>query len=133
MWKIKKILFITIGLISLSIGSIGVILPVIPTTPFLLLASYCFVKGSDKFNEWFKSTNIYKKHLEGFVKSKAMTLKQKITILLFADIMLMFPIILIDSIHMRIFLLLLMLVKFYYFMFRIKTINPNKKEIKGIS
>ncbi|EPZ53959.1 hypothetical protein H477_4143 [[Clostridium] sordellii ATCC 9714] len=47
--------------------------------------------------------------------------------------MLMFPIILIDSIHMRIFLLLLMLVKFYYFMFRIKTINPNKKEIKGIS
>ena len=101
--------------------------------PFLLLASYCFVKGSDKFNEWFKSTNIYKKHLEGFVKSKAMTLKQKITILLFADIMLMFPIILIDSIHMRIFLLSLMLVKFYYFMFRIKTINPNKKEIKGIS
>ncbi|EPZ53958.1 hypothetical protein H477_4142 [[Clostridium] sordellii ATCC 9714] len=56
--KNKKILFITIGIVSLSIGSIGVILPIIPTTPFLLLASYCFVKGSDKFNEWFKSTNI---------------------------------------------------------------------------
>lgn len=121
--KVKKGLLVIIGLLSLGLGLIGVILPVLPTTPFLLLASVCFVKGSDRFDRWFKGTKLYKKHLETFVESKKMTLKQKWTILLFADIMLMFPIVLIDSLHMRLFLILLILCKFYYFFFKIETIK----------
>ncbi|MTL75183.1 DUF454 family protein, partial [Turicibacter sanguinis] len=89
--KVKKGLLVTIGLLSMGLGLIGVILPVLPTTPFLLLASVCFVKGSDRFDRWFKGTKLYQKHLETFVESKKMTLKQKWTILLFADFMLMFP------------------------------------------
>lgn len=127
--KIKKFIYVVVGLISFVLGAIGVIIPVLPTTPFLLLASYCFVKGSDKFDRWFKSTKIYKNHLESFVKEKAMTMKQKICILLFADIMLAFPLIIIDSLHMRIFLLFLIVVKFYYFMFRIKTIKEDKAKV----
>ena len=74
--KIKKSLYIIVGLISFGLGAIGVILPILPTTPFLLLASFCFVRGSDKFDRWFKETKIYKKHLENFVNNRAMTLKQ---------------------------------------------------------
>lgn len=127
--KIKKFIYVVVGLISFVLGAVGVIIPVLPTTPFLLLASYCFVKGSDKFDRWFKSTKIYKNHLESFVKEKAMTMKQKVCILLFADIMLAFPLIIIDSLHMRIFLLFLIAVKFYYFMFRIKTIKEDKAKV----
>ena len=111
MHKIKKGFFIIIGLIAFVLGTIGVILPVLPTTPFYLLASFCFVKGSDKFDNWFKGTKLYKKHLESFVNERAMTMKQKVILLAFADIMLLFPIILIDSWHMRIFLFLLILFK----------------------
>lgn len=121
--KVKKGLLVTIGLLSMGLGLIGVILPVLPTTPFLLLASVCFVKGSDRFDRWFKGTKLYQKHLEKFVESKKMTLKQKWTILLFADFMLMFPFILIDSLHMRLFLILLILCKFYYFFVKIETIK----------
>jgi len=121
---IKKYIYITVGLLSFAIGAIGVILPILPTTPFLLLASFCFVRGSKKFDRWFKSTKIYKKHLERFVNEKAMTMRQKIIILLFANIMLAIPIILIDSLHMRMFLGGLICVKFYYFIFKIKTIKP---------
>lgn len=121
--KVKKGLLVTVGLLSMAIGLIGVILPILPTTPFLLLASVCFVKGSERFDAWFKGTTLYKKHLETFVKSKKMTLKQKWTILLFADFMLLFPIILIDSLHMRLFLILLIICKFYYFFFKIETIK----------
>ena len=64
MVKLKKYLYVIIGLLSLVIGMIGVILPVLPTTPFLLLTSFCFMKGSKRFNKWFKSTKIYKKHLQ---------------------------------------------------------------------
>ena len=122
--KIKKYIYVTVGLLAFAIGAIGIILPILPTTPFLLLASFCFVRGSEKFDRWFKSTKIYKKHLESFVNEKAMTMKQKIIILLFINIMLAIPIILIDNLHMRLFLVGLICIKLYYFIFKIKTIKP---------
>ena len=91
--KIKKYIYIAVGLIAFLLGAIGVILPVLPTTPFLLLASFCFAKGSERFHKWFTESKIYKQHLESFVKEKAMTLKQKITILALADFMMAFPLI----------------------------------------
>lgn len=121
--KCKKFIYISIGLICFSLGTIGVILPVLPTTPFLLLASVCFVKGSERFDCWFKSTKIYKKHLESFVRERAMTLKQKITILLFADFMMAFPLIIIDSLVVKGIIVIMIIVKYYYFFFRIKTIK----------
>lgn len=122
--KIKKYIYVTVGLLSFAIGAIGVILPILPTTPFLLLASFCFVRGSEKFDRWFKSTKMYKKYLESFVNEKAMTMKQKVIILLFVNIMLAIPIILVDNLHMRLFLLGLICIKLYYFIFKIRTIKP---------
>ena len=124
--KIKKCFYIIIGFIALALGAIGVVLPVLPTTPFLLLASLCFVRGSDKFDRWFKGTKLYKKHLDGFVKNREMTLKQKIVILVFADTMMMIPVILIDSTIMRISILLVIVVKLWYFIFRIKTVKKEE-------
>lgn len=123
MKKIIKYTYILIGLIAFLLGAAGVFLPVLPTTPFLLLASFCFAKGSKRFNDWFVNTSIYKKHLDSFVKQRAMTLKQKICILAFADFMIAFPMILLESIHIKIFLGLLVTYKFYYFIFKIKTIK----------
>ena len=55
----KKALFLTVGMISLILGIIGIFLPVLPTTPLLLLTSYCLLKSSDKLNEKFMQTKIY--------------------------------------------------------------------------
>ena len=129
MKSIKKYIYITVGLISVVLGTIGVILPILPTTPFLLLASYCFAKGSDRFNNWFINTKLYKNHLDSFVKERAMTLKEKICILAFADFMLAFPLIILDSLFMKIFIVVLILFKFYYFIFRIKTITKEEKAL----
>ena len=131
MSKIKKFIYVTVGLISFVLGAIGVALPILPTTPFLLLASYCFVRVSEKFDRWLKSTKIYKKHLESFINERAMTMKQKIGILLFADIMLAFPIIILDSLHIRLFLIALAGFKYYYFMFKIKTIKQDELKVNS--
>lgn len=126
MSKIIKFLYIIIGFIALGLGVLGLVLPVLPTTPLLLLASYCFVKGSERFERWFKGTTLYKRHLETFVKERAMTLKQKLTILLFADVMIAIPFFILDSFFIRLMLVIIVFYKYYYFIYRIKTV-PSKE------
>jgi uncharacterized membrane protein YbaN (DUF454 family) len=127
MRKIIKFLYIIIGFIALGLGVLGLVLPVLPTTPLLLLASYCFVKGSERFEHWFKGTTLYKRHLETFVKERAMTLKQKMTILLFADIMIAIPFFILESFFVRLMLVLIVFYKYYYFIYKIKTVPEAKK------
>jgi len=74
---IKKIIYITIGCISLGLGTIGSVLPFLPTVPFLLLSAFCFAKSSEKLDMWFKSTKIYKNNLESFVRGAGMTYAYK--------------------------------------------------------
>ena len=73
----RKILYIMIGCISLGLGIIGVILPILPTVPFVLLAAFCFAKSSEKLEDWFKNTKLYK---ENNMKS-GMTKRAKIRIM----------------------------------------------------
>ncbi|WHY01450.1 DUF454 family protein [Neobacillus sp. DY30] len=127
MRKMIKFLYIFIGLIALGLGVLGLVLPVLPTTPLLLLASYCFVKGSERFERWFKGTTLYKRHLETFVKERAMTLKQKLTILLFADVMIAIPFYFLEIFFVRLLLVLIVFYKYYYFIYKIKTVPAPKK------
>lgn len=73
----KKILYIFIGCISLGLGIIGVILPIFPTVPFVLLAAFCFARSSERLDGWFKNTKLYK---ENNIKS-GMTKQAKIRIM----------------------------------------------------
>ena len=79
--RIKKIVFIVVGCICLALGTIGVLLPILPTTPFYLVTAYCFARSSDRLNIWFKGTKLYKKHLESFVKKEGMLVSTKACIL----------------------------------------------------
>ena len=126
--KAKKYFYITLGFLALGIGLIGVILPILPTTPFLLVTSFCFARGSERFHTWFTNSNIYKKHLERFVKERAMTLKQKVVLLSFVNFMLAFPLILVDVLPMRITIIVLIIIKLYYFTFKVRTISPEEKK-----
>ena len=121
--RIKKIIFVIVGFISLLLGIIGTVLPILPTVPFLLLTSYCFARGSKKFDDWFKSSKIYKKYLESFIINRSMTLKQKICVSTFADIMIAFPLIILDNLYIKLFLIAIVIFKYYYFIFKIKTIK----------
>ncbi len=118
-----KLLYIALGILFLSLGSIGVIIPVLPTTPFLLLASFFFAKGSDRFHTWFISTSLYKNHLDDFLKHRSMTLGTKLKLLSLSSTMLILSFIIVDNIYARAFLLIVIVYKYYYFYFRIKTIK----------
>lgn len=118
-----KLLWLMIGIVSMVLGTIGVVLPVLPTTPFLLLASFCFAKGSDRFHKWFIGTKLYKKHLESFVTSRSMTLKTKLCILLPASAMLILAMLAMSNIYGRVFIVFLIIFKYIYFFTRIETVK----------
>lgn len=118
-----KLLWLMIGIVSMVFGAIGVVLPVLPTTPFLLLASFCFAKGSDRFHKWFIGTKLYKKHLESFVTSRSMTLKTKLCILLPASAMLILAMLAMSNIYGRVFIVFLIIFKYIYFFTRIETVK----------
>lgn len=76
-----RIFFVALGLVSLGLGAVGTILPILPTTPLLLLAGFCFAKSSNKLNDWFKGTKLYKDNLASFFKGQGMTQKAKLRVM----------------------------------------------------
>ena len=121
-----RILFIVLGFIFLGVGAVGIVVPILPTTPFLLLASFFFAKGSKRFHDWFLSTKLYKRYLESFVKSRAMTLKGKLTILIPVSCMLIITFIFVDNIYARIVLVILFISIYVYFFTQIRTVSEEE-------
>ncbi|MCI5585977.1 MAG: YbaN family protein [Lachnospiraceae bacterium] len=79
--KLKKIILIVVGCLSVALGTIGSVVPLLPTFPFLLLATVCFTNSSERLHTWFKGTRLYKNNLESYVKGEGMTVKTKVRIL----------------------------------------------------
>lgn len=123
----RKALFACLGLLCFAVGMIGTVLPVLPTIPFLLLATACFAKSSRRFQDWFVGTSLYQKHLHPFAQSRAMTLKSKLTICTLATAVLLTAFLLSDNITERIVIVCALAFKRYCFFQRIKTIKPEEK------
>lgn len=127
MKKPLRVLYIALGFLFVGLGALGVFLPVLPTTPFLLLASFFFSKGSKRFEQWFIGTKLYKEHLEEFLKDRSMKLNTKVKLLSFSSMVLLLSAYLVKIIYVRIFIALVIVYKYYYFIFRIKTIAEPKE------
>ena len=86
--RVTRHLWAAGGFLFFGLAMVGVALPFLPTTPFLLVAAFCFARSSEKLNTWFKSTKLYHKVLEGYVTRRRMTVKAKLTILVPVTILL---------------------------------------------
>jgi len=75
---IRKYSLITAGILALSAGIIGIFLPILPTTPFLLLAAYCFLKSSESLYRWLIHHRLFGKYIENYIKYRAIPLKSKV-------------------------------------------------------
>ncbi len=77
---LRHLLLIT-GCICFVLGFIGVFLPVLPTTPFLLLATFLFAKSSPKLHTWITNTKVYQKYVTPFKKAGGMPFSSKLRML----------------------------------------------------
>lgn len=117
----RKILYIIIGCISLGLGIIGVILPILPTVPFVLLAAFCFAKSSERLDGWFKNTKLYR---ENNIKN-GMTKRAKIRIMCSVTLLMSIGFIMMglkDIVVGNIVLLIVWIFHMVYFTLGVKTV-----------
>ena len=123
--KIKRILFLVLGCISLALGCVGIVLPILPTVPFFLATVFCFANSSQRLHYWLVNTKKYKRNLESFVNKKGMTTKTKVKIITSVTVLMTFGFVLmlIKGILVPcIILAIVWLCHLIYFIFFVKTI-----------
>ncbi len=74
---ITKALWLTAGLICLVLGTIGMVLPILPTTPFLLASAACFCKSSPRMYNWLLNNKYFGEYIKNYKEGKGLPLKNK--------------------------------------------------------
>ncbi|MGZ9898626.1 YbaN family protein [Shewanella gaetbuli] len=74
---LKRGLFLLIGLTSVTLGTIGIVVPLLPTVPFILLAAYCFARSSDRLHNWLMTHPWFSEALNNWQTKRALSKKLK--------------------------------------------------------
>lgn len=128
MKRVVNIVCVVLGFVCFGLGAVGAVLPVLPTTPFLLAAAFFFAKGSERFHKWFISTKLYTRYIEQAVKKKAMDKKSKRNMCVTLGIIFLLGIIF-SPVFAKIIILIVAVLHFYYFIFRVKTIPESEENL----
>ena len=121
-----RLMWISLGSIFVAIGTIGIFVPGLPTTVFMLLAAACYVRSSDKLYNWLIKNKTFGKYIKDYREGKGMPKRAKFLALLmmttFVSLaVLPFSPISIPNVMVRLVVLLIGLIGFYYVSYRVKT------------
>lgn len=77
----KKIILNALGILALTLGALGVVLPLLPTTPFLLLACACFMRSSPRLHHWMLNNKVFGPYLRDYQSGRGLSMQAKATVL----------------------------------------------------
>ena len=109
----RKIVLIVSGSLSVCLGVAGIFLPVLPTTPFLLLASACYIRSSDRLYNWLITNKYLGKYINNYNLKKGIPLKSKIKILILGLGAIIISSFMIDDFALKILLYVLGIIMFF--------------------
>ena len=128
-----RYIWLLLGFISFAIGTVGIVLPILPTFPFYLATLFCFAKSSKKLHDWFINHPLYKKYLERFLQRRPMTWKAKAAVLVPLSAAMLVGFIMMKRVPVgRICLAVIWLFHVIYFIFGIKTEHEETSDEKPL-
>ncbi len=77
--EVRKALLIFFGTLFVVLGVLGMILPLMPTTVFLLLAAYCYSRSSEKFHTWLLTNRFCGKYISNYQSGRGISVRQKVS------------------------------------------------------
>lgn len=113
-----RILWIVTGTVFLVVGVAGVILPVMPGTVFLLLASICYLRGSERLHRWLMSHPVLGRHVRSMTGEEPMPVRSKVTAITAMWVAVTLSLIATGSLPLQILLLVLALVGTWFILVR---------------
>ena len=120
-----KFIYIACGVVFFGLGIAGTVLPLLPTTPLIILAAVCFGKSSQRLHAWCVSTKFYRNNVESFVNKRTMTIKAKLLLLSSVTLVMgmIFMVLTVTGVSMvvRIILSIIWICHVIYFGFAVKT------------
>ncbi|MCS6818294.1 MAG: YbaN family protein [Blastocatellia bacterium] len=109
---IWRALLISLGTAALVIGFIGIFVPGLPTTPFLLIASGCYVRSSERLYRWLTSRPWYRESVSPLIEQRALPLKTKIVALVLGWSMLGYlALFVVEDLALKVLILVVALIK----------------------
>ena len=127
-----RIFWIILGTVCFVLGTVGIVLPILPTVPFYLVTVYSYARGSKRLHDWFVGTDLYKNHLDEFVQKKGMTLSAKIKMFTVITLLMGFGFFMMSEVPVgRIVLVIVWLAHIYMVFFYMKTIVDPEKRRQG--
>lgn len=122
MKKIINGICVGLAFVCVGLGVVGILLPILPTTPLFIAAACLFAKGSKKFHTWFLNTTLYKKYIESAITTGTMERKAKRHMML--TLALVFGLgIFFSPMIAKVIILIVAAIHFYVLIFRIKSVE----------
>ena len=76
---IRKALLIFTGTVCVALGVLGMFLPLLPTTVFLLMAAYCYSRSSERFHTWLLTNRLFGPYITNYKSGKGISIRQKVS------------------------------------------------------
>lgn len=126
-----RYIYAALGLFFFALGAVGALLPVLPTTPFLLLASFFFLRSSKRLNDWFVGTKLYKRYLSNYMDKRQMTVRAKLLCACPGVIIMSVLAVVLPQWWAKALLIGLTLFEIWFFATRIKTVSVEEARQYG--
>ncbi|WP_261428856.1 YbaN family protein [Berryella wangjianweii] len=125
--RVRRGMWAGAGFLFFGLALVGIALPFIPTTPFLLAAAFCFTRSSERLNRWFRSTRVYDRVLRDYETKRSMTVRAKLSVLVPVTVLLTIAFILMQATPVgRMVIVLVWVGHLVYFGLVVKTEPSNR-------